>query len=136
MKFLLIVPLVAIICSVYAQHEPLAVSDLTARIKFEESLYDFGDIMQGEVVTHTFTFENIGSETLVISNVLTTCGCTATDWPRQPIEPGKRGQIKASFNTNGKLGKQAKIITVVSNAENMHEKVSLISNVLPKPMIK
>lgn len=102
------------------------------QITFEVSSHDFGDIAQGEKVNYVFKFENTGIEPLILSNVLTTCGCTATSWPRQPIVPGEGGEISVSFNSAGKMGKQNKVITVVSNAINAQERVKIICNVLPQ----
>lgn len=103
-----------------------------AEITFAESAKNFGDITQGDVVEHTFKFENTGNQPLILSNVLVTCGCTATKWPRDPIAAGKSAEITVRFDSKGKNGAQNKIITVVSNAVNPREKVSIKSNVLPK----
>lgn len=102
------------------------------QITFEVSSHDFGDIEQGEKVNYVFKFENTGIQPLILSNVLTTCGCTATSWPRDPIAPGEGGEIAVSFNSAGKMGKQNKVVTVVSNAVNAQERVKIITNVLPK----
>jgi hypothetical protein len=117
--------------AVSAQSQSEARAD-GAEITFSESSKDFGDITQGDVVEHTFKFENTGSQPLIISNVLVTCGCTATNWPRDPIAAGKSSEITVKFDSKGKNGAQNKIITVVSNAVNPREKVSIKSNVLPK----
>lgn len=103
-----------------------------AQIVFQESEYNFGDISQGDKVSYTFNFENSGNEPLIISNVITTCGCTAPSWPREPIAPGESAKIDVVFNSAGKMGVQNKIITVVSNAVNAQERVKLTGNVLPK----
>ena len=103
-----------------------------AEITFPESSKNFGDITQGDVVEYTFKYENTGSQPLILSNVLVTCGCTATDWPRDPVAPGKSAEITVRFDSKGKNGAQNKIITVVSNAVNPREKVSIKANVLPK----
>lgn len=101
-------------------------------ITFEEEKFGFGDIHQGDVVEHVFPFENTGNEVLIITNVQTTCGCTAPNWPRDPIAPGQTGEIKVVFNSTGKMGRQNKVITVVSNSTNPMSKVSIETNVLPK----
>lgn len=118
----------------YAQETPAADAEAAdgPKITFAETSHDFGDIEQGTKVSHTFAFENAGTEPLILSNVLTTCGCTATDWPREPVAPGEGGTIGVSFNSAGKMGKQNKVITVVSNAVNAQERVKIITNVLPK----
>ena len=103
-----------------------------AVITFKEKSIDFGDITQGDKVEHTFQLTNSGSAPLVISNVAVTCGCTATSWPKEPIAPGKSSEIKVSFNSAGKMGKQNSVVRIYSNASEPIEKVSLISNVLPK----
>lgn len=102
-----------------------------AKIEFEEKSKDFGDIFQGDKVTHVFNFTNTGTEPLILSNVITSCGCTATEWPREPIAPGAKAAINATFNSRGKMGKQNKVITVVSNSSEGSARVSIISNVLP-----
>ncbi len=103
-----------------------------AEIIFKEKSIDFGDISQGDKVEHTFVFENTGDAPLVISNVAVTCGCTAPAWPKTPIAPGEKGEMKVVFNSAGKMGKQNSVVRVYSNAAEPIEKVSLISNVLPK----
>ena len=102
-----------------------------AKIEFEDKSKDFGDIFQGDKVTHVFNFKNTGTEPLILSNVITSCGCTATEWPREPIAPGASAAINATFNSRGKMGKQNKVITVVSNSSEGSARVNIISNVLP-----
>ena len=101
-------------------------------ISFEENSKDFGDIIQGDKVEHTFKLENTGVSPLVISNVAATCGCTVPSWPKEPIAPGKTAEIKVTFNSANKMGKQNSVVRIYSNASEPIEKVSMISNVLPK----
>jgi hypothetical protein len=102
-----------------------------AYFKFEEDTYDFGDIQQGKKVEHTFNFKNTGNQPLVISNIITTCGCTAPTWPKDPVLPGKKGEIKVIFNSVGKIGKQNKIITILSNSANGRDRITIQANVIP-----
>ena len=99
------------------------------KIQFVESSFDFGDIEQGDVVEHTFAFENIGNQPLVISNVMTTCGCTAPSWPREPLAPGQKSELTVKFNSRGKIGIQNKVITIVSNGVNQRERIKITTNV-------
>lgn len=101
------------------------------KISFEEKEYQFGDIHQGDKVTHTFTFKNDGTAPLILSNVLVTCGCTATDWPKDPIMPGKEGEIEVTFNSANKMGAQNKTITILSNSAAGQVQVRMMGNVLP-----
>lgn len=103
-----------------------------AVITFKEKEVNFGDIVQGTKVEHTFVLTNSGTAPLLISNVAATCGCTVPSWPKEPVAPGKSAEIKVSFNSAGKMGTQNSVVRIYSNASEPIEKVSLISNVLPK----
>jgi hypothetical protein len=86
-----------------------------ARILFQNPIYDFGRINAGEPVKATFVFTNVGDETLVISAVQPSCGCTtAGEWTRQ-AEPGHGGTIPVQFTSTGFGGPVSKLVTVVSN---------------------
>ncbi len=117
--------------SAYAQETTVEVKNGPV-MTFEEDEFDFGDIHQGDKVKHTFTFENTGNEPLLITNVQVTCGCTASEWPREPIAPGEEASITILFNSAGKMGRQNKIITIVSNAVNPRNRITIVTNVLPK----
>lgn len=88
-------------------------------IKFDNEVFDFGKIMEGDVVTHTYKFTNTGKEKLVLSNVKASCGCTTPSWTRDPINPGETGTIEARFDSKNKGGvggkKTTKTITVTAN---------------------
>lgn len=88
----------------------------TAVIHFDKTEFDFGKILQGEVVSYTFHFTNTGDAPLIITSVDKSCGCTASDYPREPIQPGGTGDIKITYDSKGHSGFQSKTVTVNSNA--------------------
>ena len=90
-------------------------SNKQAAIKFDKEEHDFGTLLQGEVVTYSFHFTNTGNMPLIISEVGSSCGCTVGDYPRKPIEPGKTGDIKVTYNSAGHHGFQSRFLTVMSN---------------------
>lgn len=105
-------------------------------IEFKEDYHDFGDIKQGAVVEHVFKFTNTGDSILVLQKVYSTCGCTIPSYPKEGIAPGQTGQIAVKFNSEGKMGLNNKIITILSNAKNIAvdvpQRLSIRVNVLPK----
>lgn len=109
-----------------------AQTETGAVIKFKEKEVDFGDIKQGDKVSHTFELTNTGNTPLIISNVAATCGCTVPSWPKEPVAPGATAKIQVSFNSAGKMGAQNSVVRIYSNASEPIEKISLKSNVLPK----
>lgn len=91
-------------------------SDLP-EIKFEEEVYDFGKMTQGEAVSHAFYFKNTGKKNLIISGASGSCGCTVPSWPKEPIKSGEAGKINVVFNSEGKSGYQEKTVTLITNCE-------------------
>ena len=102
-------------------------------ITFEEKSHNFGGINQGEKVQYDFVYKNTGSEPLIISNVRTSCGCTAPNWSKEPLPVGESATLKIVFNSTGKRGMQNKIITITSNATNNPERVKITGNVIYPP---
>jgi len=101
-----------------ATNQPAAKSEKPekySKIVFEELVYDFGEVSEGEQVTHIYKFKNEGNSTLKINNVRTSCGCTAALVTEDTLEPTKKGEIKVTFNTKRRKGNQSKRITVRSN---------------------
>jgi hypothetical protein len=86
-------------------------------ISFEKDFHDFGKLISGEQVTYSFKFKNTGKSLLIISNVSTSCGCTVSSFPKQPIKPGEGATIDVSFDSEGRHGLQTKSITVFTNTQ-------------------
>ncbi|HMR57646.1 MAG TPA: DUF1573 domain-containing protein [Cyclobacteriaceae bacterium] len=104
-------------------------------ITWEKLSHEFGDIVQGEKIEHTFKFTNTGTAALIITNVEVTCGCTVPKgWPRDPIMPGSKGEITIAFNSSGKIGRQNKVATVTSNSIGTTNQVMIVANVLDKKL--
>lgn len=105
----------------------------TANISFTEISHDFGTIKEADgKVTCTFEFNNTGNEPLVLSNVKASCGCTTPEWTREPIAPGAKGEIKATYDPNRRPGKFNKSITITSNSENPTTVLTIKGDVVPK----
>jgi hypothetical protein len=99
---------------------PVAVSNTKAEakaaFKWSESEHNFGVIPQGKPVTTTFSFTNTGKVPLIISQVQGSCGCTATDYSKEPIAPGKKGYVTATYNA-ANMGAFHKTVTVTANTD-------------------
>ena len=85
------------------------------KIVAQQSEFDFGQVNQGEKVTHIFVITNSGGDLLKISNVHASCGCTVANPEKDELSPGESTNLVVTFNSKGRFGKQKKLITVESN---------------------
>jgi hypothetical protein len=110
--------------------EPLDTVNV-AKMSFEETQFDFGEVDEGAVVEHVFNFKNTGKTPLIISSARSTCGCTVPEWPKDPIPPGAGGEISVRFNTQNKKNEQTKPITITANTYPKTTKVFISGFVNP-----
>lgn len=89
-----------------------------AEITFTNTTYDFGQINENDGnVSHVFEFTNTGDAPLVIQRVQASCGCTTPSWTKEPIAPGQKGTVTATYNPKGRPNSFHKMVTVYSNAK-------------------
>ncbi len=83
--------LTAIVLSACQQAQPVLVADVLT--------YDFGDVVNGEVVSHDFLLRNEGSAPLIVETVITTCGCTTATLEPMTIQAGESGKVHVTFDS-------------------------------------
>lgn len=103
-----------------------------AKIEFAEKEFNFGTVMQGDVVTHIFKFKNTSNNPLAISNAVGSCGCTVPEYPKEPIAPGAEGEILVKFNSTNKSGDQVKKVTLQANTIPSDTELTIKAHVQPK----
>jgi len=101
-------------------------------IKFEKTVYEYGNILQGDDGVSEFVFKNVGNEPLILSNVAASCGCTVPEWPKNPILPNQSASIKVKYDTR-RIGTISKSVTVFSNASTDRVMLQLRGNIAAKP---
>ncbi|MFY8020646.1 MAG: DUF1573 domain-containing protein [Bacteroidia bacterium] len=101
-------------------------------IIFNHMKHDFGNINErGGRVFHFFEFTNTGKVPLKIENVITGCGCTSTEWPREEIPAGAKGVIKATYDPLGRQGPFDKEIVLETNAMPRARVIRITGYVIP-----
>lgn len=87
-------------------------------ISFEKTSHYYGLLKEdGGLAKYKFVFTNTGSEPLIIQDVKPSCGCTSSDWTRNPIPPGESGYVTAEYNPKNRPGKFSKSIRITTNAD-------------------
>ncbi|CAA9198328.1 DUF1573 domain-containing protein [Flavobacterium collinsii] len=90
---------------------------------------DVGEIPQGTPKVIVYEFKNTGKTAVVITNVQGSCGCTATDYTKEPVLPGKSAKVTATYNAANKGG-FTKTVTVTTSAESTPKILTLKGTVI------
>ncbi len=86
-------------------------------LRWDQTTHDFGEIAQGQPQSAEFVVTNTGSEVLVITDVKSSCGCTAARHSEGPIKPGESTTITATYNAK-KPGTFRKTVKVSTNRQD------------------
>ena len=99
----------------------------------DEMEHDFGKIRETEKYAfHEFVVKNTGTAPLIISRVLSSCGCAQPEWSTNPIEPGREGFVIISFDMVNRPGPFSKNITVFTNEKAFRRVLTIKGEVIPK----
>ncbi|MDQ1167089.1 DUF1573 domain-containing protein [Flavobacterium sp. SORGH_AS_0622] len=98
-------------------------------ITWKAETIDVGQIPQGTPKAIVYEFKNTGKTAVVITNVKGSCGCTATDYTKEPIQAGKSGKVTATYNAANK-GAFTKTVTVTTSAETAPKILTLKGTVI------
>lgn len=97
-----------------ATEAPKPIDPNGAKLVFAHKDFDFGEVWDTQALEHNFVFENQGGDTLEITQVKPSCGCTTTSLARTSFEPGQGEEIPIVWKPKG-IGPQKKTVTVSYN---------------------
>jgi len=110
---------------------PAAKPTKPSDLKWDNETHDFGEIEKGKPVSYEFTFTNTSKQTILVTNVKPSCGCTATNYTKTPVKPGEKGSVTATYNA-AHPGNFHKTVTVTTNEEGAAPKVLIIKGTVQK----
>ncbi|KAA5536020.1 DUF1573 domain-containing protein [Paenimyroides baculatum] len=102
-----------------------------AVISWKSETIDVGEIPQGTPKNIKFEFTNATSKTVLITNVKAACGCTATDYSKESIAPGKTGYVNAIYNA-ASAGSFTKSVTVTTSDSDSAKQLTFKGTVVAK----
>lgn len=100
-------------------------------ISWKTNTIDLGKIEQSKPVTVEFEFTNPSMVPLIIMSVRPSCGCTAADYPKESVAPGKSAIIKITYNA-ASSGAFTKSISVTTNATEANSTLIIKGEVIAK----
>lgn len=91
------------------------------KIRFDTDNIDLNTIEKGIPNTVTFKFTNSGKKPFIIYHIKTSCGCTKSQWPEEPIIPNEQGEISVTYDAanSGSFNKSIKVFC--NTAEGVKE---------------
>ena len=97
-----------------------------------ERVHDFGVILEQDGKVHCMMrVINTGTEPLIIVKAQAGCGCTAIQFPQEPIQPGDTATVGITYNPSGRPGQFTKQILVTTNTMPQRTIVEISGNVIP-----
>lgn len=123
MSFSAIAPVKSVVC------EKEVEATAASTIVWKAETIDVGEIPQGTPKAIVYEFKNTGKTAVVITNVQGSCGCTATDYTKEPVLPGKSAKVTATYNAANKGG-FTKTVTVTTSAETTPKVLTLKGTVI------
>jgi hypothetical protein len=108
--------------------------ELGSILSWKSDVLEVGKIPQGTPKLIVFEFKNTSkNKSVKITNVKPACGCTAADYTKDNIAPGKSGFIKATYNAAA-VGPFTKTVTVTTTAEKEPKILTFKGTVQPKKL--
>lgn len=98
-------------------------------IVWKSESIDVGNIPQNTPKPIVFEFKNTGKTAVIVTNVQGSCGCTATDYTKTPIAPGKTGTVTATYNA-ASAGTFTKTVSVTTNVEKTPKVLTIKGTVI------
>jgi hypothetical protein len=107
----------------------------TYDIRFDREELDFGEIQQGSNIELVFEFENTGTGTLVIRDVLPQCGCTIPRAWDVAVPSGHRGRIPVTFESGRESGDLTRVIDLMTNVPDKSKLTLMLKGRVVKPAL-
>ncbi|RLD43547.1 MAG: hypothetical protein DRI89_04500 [Bacteroidetes bacterium] len=98
-----------------AKFQTKLIIDTVPRMIFNNYNFDFGHLVRGKKVYHTFYFTNMGAQDLFVEKVSSSNACKVVVSPEEIIPPGESGRLVVQVKTVGNIGVQHRTISIQTN---------------------
>lgn len=92
------------------------------RLKLDKEKLDFGSLWYGDPCEMQLGLTNVGSAPLEISELKTSCGCTAAKLEQTTLQPGQTEQVRITYDTKKGVRDVSQNVTIISNDAAQRER--------------
>jgi hypothetical protein len=78
----------------------------------DEPVFDFGEVVSRESISHAFVLRNVSDLPLAIKDARSSCSCTVADWSAETIAPGEITELTAILDLSDASGQIHRTIIV------------------------
>lgn len=113
------------------------IADKKTSIEIDDNDRHYYPILAGQIKDVSFNIKNTGKNPLLITDVITSCGCLDVDGEKSviTIPPGKERLITFSYNSAKNVGYVKHYITLYGNFEkDLFKELVFDINVVPNAM--
>lgn len=107
------------------------------RIGLETSALELGEMPNGEIAERVVAVRNDGDAPLVVTLVVTSCGCTTAALEPMTIAPGESGALRIAFDSGAHgpdlRGPLMREVTLVSNDPALPEATVEVTAIILPP---
>ena len=104
-----------------------------SKMQLTETEHDFGKFKEeAGRQTYDFIVKNVGTDPLVIQNIVASCGCTTPEWTRSPIPAGGQGKVTAIYDPKDRPGPFNKTLSVYTNSKPEVVVLTIKGEVIPR----
>lgn len=105
-----------------------------ADIKWLQTEYDFGTWHEAQGKrTGTARFVNTGPESVIITSVRPSCGCTGADWYQDPVAPGDTAWVSFTYDPTHRPGRFEKTVKVYTDPGRQLQVIHIRGTVVGTP---
>ena len=105
-----------------------------AQLRLEPERFDFGTLEElGGKQSCVFRATNTGTKPIVLTDIVTTCGCTVPTFSRKPVLPGQTTEITVTYDPLGRPGTFDRKLHIYGAGRERLGVVSITGQVTPRP---
>jgi len=105
-----------------------------AELVFERTAQNIPAQWSDQQVTAGYKFRNAGPETVKITKLSSSCGCTVGTLEKTIYVPGESGEVKVVFTVDGRTGPQQKTVTVATDLPGQPAIELAFATDIPEPV--
>lgn len=103
-------------------------------IQFEKSEIRLESKWEENEVSAILHFRNAGNESVRITDVRSSCGCTTTEFKKFVWAPGEKGEMKVKVDVRDQTGERLTVVTIKDDASSSPNTINVVT-ISPQPIL-